>query len=319
MLTLRQHVAGLLQYRKVYFPSQEAALEISRSIQINEAVRLLGVFRDLGAPLHLVKHQERLTVWVDLSAGLEAVLRGMKKKSCRYEVHRAERMLDRVEIEINSARALRDFLPLYNGFADTKGPVPRLSPRRFKKFLVHSEVTMLYLDGRPLCCHLLLCDPEAGITQLLYSGSRRLETPAEAAACGALNRYLHWYEMQRCHARGLSIYDFGGIRYPEHPTARFKLSFGGSIVREHHYLLAGVPWLLKLADLFYGKFSKVIMPPSQNHAPERNATSVADDGAGKKPEAMFLCNPNGAARAGSTPGKSEPSSGDLKSVVTRAS
>jgi hypothetical protein len=253
MLAFECDIAGLFRYRKLYFASREAALEISRSLRLNEVVRLFGVFSDLGTPGHLIAHQQMLTAWVDLSAGPEQVLNGMKKKSCRYELRRAEKMLDRVTIEVNSPKALHDFLPLYNTFAVTKGPVPKLSPERLGEYVANGEALVLYLDEQPLCCHLMLCDREAGIARLLYSGSRRLESQEDSNACGALNRYLHWHEMLRYHARGFRTYDFGGIRSLTHPTARFKLSFGGSVVTEHYYLLGGVPWLTALGSKVYGR------------------------------------------------------------------
>lgn len=256
MLAFECEIAGLFRYRKIYFASRESALEISRSVRPNEVVRLFGVFSDLGRPRHLIAHQQMLTTWVDLSAGPEQVLNGMKKKSCRYEIRRAEKMLDRVKIEINSPRALRDFLPLYNTFAVTKGPVPKLSPERFEEYVANGEALVLYLDEQPLCCHLLLCDREAGIARLFYSGGRRLESQEDANACGALNRYLHWHEMRRYHAQGFHTYDFGGIRNLTHPTARFKLSFGGVAVTEHYYLFGGMPWLTTLGNLVYGRFFK---------------------------------------------------------------
>lgn len=176
----------------------------------------------------------------------------MKRKSCRYEIRRAEKMLNRVEIEINSAKANRDFLTVYNDFAKSKG-LPGVSSLRLQEYSAHGETLVLYLEGEPLCGHLLLCDAEMGIVRLLYSGSRRLETPSDAAACGALNRYLHWHEMQRYHALGFSHFDFGGIRDVEDNFSRFKLSFGGTVVTEHYYLFGGTPWVARLGNLVYEK------------------------------------------------------------------
>lgn len=238
MLITERLVFGLLHNRKVYFPNLEEALNICGSLGHNEILRLFGVTSDLGAPRFLVRHDKLLTIWVDLCVGPEGILRGMKRKSCRYEIRRAEKMLGRVAIELNTQRAMEDFLPVYNHFAESKGPVPKLSMQKFHDHLKHGEVFVLYLDGRAVCGHLLLCDAQAGIAKLLYSGSRRLESAEDAVACGALNRYLHWHEMQHYHAKGFAIYDLGGIRFPEHPTARFKLSFGGRVVSEHYYLFS---------------------------------------------------------------------------------
>jgi lipid II:glycine glycyltransferase (peptidoglycan interpeptide bridge formation enzyme) len=64
----------------------------------------------------------------------------------------------------------------------------------------------------------------------------------DPALCGALNRYLHWHEMQNYKACGIEWYDFGGIGHQApHQTKfnQFRLSFGGTIVSGHHYTFAG--------------------------------------------------------------------------------
>jgi hypothetical protein len=110
------------------------------------------------------------TVWIDLSAGPEAVLNDMKAKSWRHAIRRAEKMLGRVTIEIGSEKANRDFLAVYNGCTHAKG-LPGLSAC-WTQDSAHCEALLLYLDGKPLCSHLLLLDPEMSIVRLLYSGSR---------------------------------------------------------------------------------------------------------------------------------------------------
>lgn len=250
MVTIERRVGGLFLYRKVWFPSYEQALEISRSLRPNEIVRFFGASNDLGSLPRLVKHRRLQTARVDLSVGTEEVLKGMKKKSCRYEIRRAEKMLDQVEIEVNSAKAHCDFLRIYNDFAEAKR-IPRLPARWLAEYSPHGETLVLYLKGQPLCCHLVLCDLQTRIVRLLHSGSRRLQTPEDAAACGALNRYLHWHEMQRYHAKGFLTFDFGGIRHAADNFSRFKLSFGGAVVSEHYYLFGGTEWVARFGNLVY--------------------------------------------------------------------
>jgi len=252
MVTIERRVAGLLHYRKMWFPGYEQALEITRSLGPTDVVRFFAAPGKLYALPNMVKHRELQTARIDLSAGPTRVLSGMKKKSCRYEIRRAEKMLDLVEIEINSARAHRDFLQIYNGFAEIKG-IPRLPSRWLREYSAHGETLVLYLKGKALCCHLLLCDPETRIVRLLHSGSLRLQTAEDAAACGALNRYLHWHEMQRYHAKGFLTFDFGGIRHVDDNFSRFKLSFGGVVMPEHYYLFSGSQWIARLGNLVYEK------------------------------------------------------------------
>lgn len=251
MVTFQRQV-GLLKYRKIWFPNRERALEISRSLRSNEIVRFFGVAQELSPLPHLVKQRQLRTAWLDLSVGPEGMLKGMKRKSCRYEIRRAEKMLDRVEIEVDSERARNDFLVIYRDFCKAKG-LPSLPISRLREFSDHAETFVIYLDQKPLCCHLLLCDSESSIVRLLHSGSRRLQNPEHAAACGALNRYLHWYEMQRYHIQGFATFDFGGILMPDDDFSQFKLSFGAVVVAEYYYLVSGSEWVARLGNLFYEK------------------------------------------------------------------
>jgi Acetyltransferase (GNAT) domain len=249
MVTIERRVHRLLRYRKFWFPSPAQAMEISSSLRSDDVVRFFAVSPALDTPPHLVEHYGLRTVRIDLSAGSKAILDGMKRKSCRHELRRAEKMLGRVAIEIGSEKANRDFLAVYNNFTHAKG-LPGLNARWIQDNSAHCKTFTLYLDGEALCAHLLLLDPETSTLRLLYSGSRRLESPELATSCGALNRYLHWEEMQHYYAQEFKTYDFGGLGQPE-SIARFKLSFGGTVVTQHFYLLSGLEWVARAGKFLY--------------------------------------------------------------------
>lgn len=255
MVTILRRVGGLFRYRKAWFPAREEVLEISRSLRWNEVVRFFATPDDLPALPNLITRRRMLTLWVDLAASPDRILEGMKRKSCRYEIRRAEKMLDGVTIEVSSEKSRQDFLAGYNDFAQTKH-LRKLRPQWLREYLPHADTFVLYLRNEPLCCHLLIRDAARGIVRLLYSGSRRLETPEDAAACGALNRYLHWHEMQRYQAEGFITFDLGGIREPADPISRFKLSFGGVVVTEHYYLLSRAQLVARLGNLIYEKLPR---------------------------------------------------------------
>jgi hypothetical protein len=248
MVTIERRVHRFMRYRKFWFPSRSQAAEIGESLRANDVARFFAVSPALDNPPHLVERYLMPTLWIDLSAGPDAMLAGMKKKSCRNMIHRAEKMLDRVAIEVGSERSDRDFLRVYNEFTRAKH-LPPLSSRWIPENAGHSETLVLYLDGKALCGHLVLLDPETGIVRPLYSGSRRLESPEEAAACGLLNRYLHWHEMQRYGNQGFATFDFGGLGQAS--TARFKLSFGGIVLPQHYYLLSGLQWVANMGKVVY--------------------------------------------------------------------
>lgn len=139
--------------------------------------------------------------------------------------------------------AVSDFLELYNGLARAKGRVQRLSERTLRRYMAVADLRVLYLDGRPMCGHLMLADYESRRVVGVFTANRRLESANDAALCGALNRYLHWHEMQVYRGRGVEWYDFGGIGH-ESPLAakfnQFRLSFGGTIVSGQRYTFAGI-------------------------------------------------------------------------------
>lgn len=250
MVTIERRVHRLLRYRNFWYPTRAQAAAVRQSLLPNDVVRFFAVSPALHIEPHVVQQYNMRTIWIDLSAGPDAVWKGMSSKSCRCRIRRAERMLNRVKIEIGSEKANYDFLAVYNDFTRAKG-LPQLSARWIAENSGHCETLVLYLDGEALCGHVLLRDPESSIVRLLYSGSRRLESPELAAACGALNRYLHWQEMLRYHKQGFSTYDFGGVTHPKESISSFKWSFGGSVLTQHFYLLSGMPWVARLGQLAY--------------------------------------------------------------------
>jgi Acetyltransferase (GNAT) domain len=268
MVTIERRVHRLLRYRKFWFPTQAQAMEISKSLRPNDVVRFFAVSPAPDALLNVVEQYRIPTVWIHLAAGPAAVLHGMKRRSCRKEIRRAEKMLGRVVIERGSEKSDRDFLAVYNEFTQAKG-LPRLRARWVEENSAHCETFVLYLDGSALCSHLVLRDPETKIVRPLYSGSRRLESPEQASACGALNRYLHWHEMQRYYEEGYANYDFGGLG--EESIARFKLSFGGSILRQHFYLLSGMQWVAKLGKFVYERIRDGRTFQPDEHSPYESA------------------------------------------------
>jgi Acetyltransferase (GNAT) domain len=250
MVTIERRVHGVLRYRKFWFPGRAEAMEISNSIRANDLVRFFGVAPALDVVPHLVEQYKMPTLCINLAVGPQAILDGMSKKSCRYEIRRAEKMLSRVAIEIGSEKANRDFLTLYNEFNRAKG-LPQLAARWMQENSTHCETFVLYRDAEALCAHLLLRDSQTSVVRLLYSGSTRLASPEQALACGALNRYLHWQEMQRFHALGFRTFDFGGVGRPDESISRFKLSFGGTVLTQHFYLLSGMQWVARLGQWAY--------------------------------------------------------------------
>ncbi len=259
MVAFERTILRILRYRKVFFANEEETNRLVSSLASNEVLRMFGISHEIDNRPNLISRVRANTVVIDLTQGLDAILRAMSPKGCRYEIRRAAKLASQLDIAENSAAAQADFLSLYNCFARTKGPVPPLSRSRFEEFLPAADTFVLYLNGRAMCGRLVLVDNNPGVNRavMLHSCTRRLESKEDAALCGALNRYLHWHEIKRYAEQGLHYYDFGGIRDDTtHPVSRFKRSFGGEVSTTYSYVFAGVPAIGRLGHTLYRRFTK---------------------------------------------------------------
>jgi hypothetical protein len=238
---------GVFRQRRVFLATADEARQLTTKLGWREIVKFMWSEKPTVDSGFFVRETMTQTSLIDLSSGLEAVYRRMDPKSCRYEIRRAERLKEQVTVERNSQRAIEDFFTLYSRFARTKnGLLPVLSRAMLGDYLRIGEVFATYLDGVPMCGHLLFCDREGSTVRLKHSASARQEGPETARACGALNRYLHWHEFQVYAGEGIRTYDFGGIRHKGDPVSDFKLSFGGRIVPQWCSAHFGLPQLGKL-------------------------------------------------------------------------
>ena len=257
MVALERTILGIWRYRKVFFANKEETVRLSSSLGPSEVLRMFGITHEVKDQQNLVSSTRVATVIIDLTQGREAILRGMSPKGCRYEIRRAAKLANQIEIAENTPKAAEDFLALYNSFARDKGPVPRLSKSRFAEYRDVADTFVLYLEGRAMCGRLVLVDRNVKRAVMLNSCTRRLESKEDAALCGALNRYLHWQEMQKYETQGLQYYDFGGIRDdPTHPVSRFKRSFGGEVQTTYSYVFAGIPTIGRVGHALYQRFTR---------------------------------------------------------------
>ena len=251
MITISKPLLGIIPYAAVYYPTDEFVREATERLKPLQMVRLFFSQLDLADARCVVRHHISTTAWVDLTQPAEDIWKRVDARSSRFRIRRAEKLGDRVKIARNGAEA-HDFLPLYNEFAQKKGDISGISPKVLERFKGQTDIFMAYFDDKPMGGHVVLRDKEAGIARLLYSGSRRLEDRESAQVSGDLNRLLHWREMQIYKEEGLGLYDFGGVREdPADGIAKFKLSFGGTIVKEHSYLCAWAPKIAEVAQFAF--------------------------------------------------------------------
>jgi hypothetical protein len=179
------------------------------------------------------------TLWFDLSASCDALLRDMNKET-RYEIRRSEREGFLYEFNAHPNVEWADqFIEFFNRFADGKHLV-HANRARILGFLNHGALDLSRMraaSGDVLVWHAYIRTPKCA--RLLHSASLfRHVDKQTATAISLANRRQHWLDMQRFRDEGLRIYDFGGWYVGEADTEklrinRFKQSFGGEVV--HHY------------------------------------------------------------------------------------
>jgi Acetyltransferase (GNAT) domain len=182
--------------------------------------------------------RESVTSVVDLTQEPDSILGGMDAKSCRYEIRRAEKLGERLTLRRNDGAAARDFRRLLEGLIAHTRHVRPPSRRRYEQYRAVSDIAVAYVDGTPVAGHLVVRDPGARRTRLVFSASVRHEPGALQKLSGPVNRWLHWQELLLYREEGYGAYDFGGVN-PQSPIGRFKLSFGGEMERGTNVVLAG--------------------------------------------------------------------------------
>lgn len=154
---------------------------------------------------------------------------GRMKANTRNEIRRAEKEGCLFSIDDN----VRDFIPFYNAFCESKGFPDYVNAKRLAKYNT-LLVTRTTHCGAVLAMHVTLLDADSKTALLLLSGSQRLECGIDKKLIGWGNRYLHFKELEWLKANGYATYDWSGVCLDKNDTrysiGQFKLSFGGEIV-----------------------------------------------------------------------------------------
>jgi len=226
-------------------------------LRVNEIVRLNYNFPDPPNTSYLIESHPVSSVQIDLNRSREAIFDAINSTG-RNEIRAIEKLGNRVAIAANNEGVITDYLDVYNSFARAKGDVPPVTPSVVETYSRASDIFVLYLDGRPMCGHLTVRDDDAKRAYSLFCGNRRLESKADAAICGKLARYLFWHEICLYRARGMEIYELGGIAHND-LAARFntlKLSLGGQIVTEYCHTFSGSSSIARLVLLIYNRLRR---------------------------------------------------------------
>ena len=243
-----------LRDKLVFYPSQKELEELIKNLgnfeflKVKETDVVLSEDRSF-----LINRGEFRTAFIDLRKDLDDIWKEMDKSSCRYEINKAKKWEDKIEITINQKPDV--FLKLYNDFVKKKKHIFPLSKNRLADYLGVSDFFLCYLDKTPLVGHLLLRDDKEKIVRLMFSTSKRLDSKDYDKLTGPLNRYLHWYEFGYYKKHGIEIYDMGGIGSGKGKVGRFKLTLGGKKVKMNSYVFGKV--FIKTALRIYGFFQRI--------------------------------------------------------------
>jgi len=189
------------------------------------------------------------TTVIDLSQDLDTIWRKLKKRSCKYEIRRAEKIPH--DIIIN--RWDSQVYEFIRDFQRRKG-LSLLTRDGFLKLSRYGYLFAILSQGELIAVHIFLIDyPKRA--RLLISATTRRDEYRTRSLVSALNRKLHWYEIQFFKDRGFRIFDFGGINpSPASPTysiTLFKMSFGGYIVKYYNLWVSSSKMIRALGSWYF--------------------------------------------------------------------
>ena len=235
--------------RMVFFPGEDQVRRLAADLGPLSLVRIRQTDVEVTDP-NVIHSSVFRTACLDIAREDDALLAGMSKTS-RNEIHKVERLGERMRVVHGGTDLSATFLEMYRSFVRAKGHTHPLSARRLQEYLRVSELWIAYVDGEPVCGHLLLVDAEEGRTRFLYEANTRFGGEELARLHSPINRYLHLASFRNYRERGLRLFDWGGIGDGEGPVARFKLSLGGEPRQDRSYVLAGA-----VARVAYRAFSR---------------------------------------------------------------
>jgi hypothetical protein len=249
MIVIHKKLGGVIPHRVIYWPKEPVLAELAENLPLTHYARVEFANIDLDRGNCIVSHDLSLTLLIDLQRHLGAIYKDLIDNA-RIRIHKAEKLGNRLAVRRYSGgpdqdRLVHQFVHLYNDFLRGKPPelTAPVSLAREYSFFPNADLLLAYLDGEPICGHLNLIDRELGIVRLQDSANRRFHDRATARLAGIVNVYLHWYELETYRKEGFASYDFGSLGQADDSAGvnRFKMQFGGTIIRQHSYLLAGMP------------------------------------------------------------------------------
>lgn len=234
-----QKKRGVVRGTLAYFPDETEIRQLLDELPINGYLVAAQTTAEFEEGNHLVRKDTVRTTYINLNKTVDEIYKGMDSGSCRYRIKKAEKMLDKIHIELNTEKSYQDYLYIYNSFVMLSRHTYKMSNNSLNEQKNIADISVIYYDNMPMCGHLVFRDARIGRARLGFSGSRRHENKNISKLVGPLNRYLCWHEIKDYKSRGFNIFDFGGIGRAKGIDS-FKLSFGGNELVEYEYNFAGL-------------------------------------------------------------------------------
>jgi hypothetical protein len=247
--------------------------------------------RQRSAPLASCRCRSFYTVLISLRHPPGEVLGRMEEKTSRRIAEAQEKDKLRCErCDLANTGLLDEVEGMWNDFADAH-KTPRLERDwvdELRKAGALDLVAAKDPQGNVLAYHLVLLRPKRA-RQLIAISPYKEPSVNWRNAVSRANCLIHWHNFLRFKEQGLEDFDFGGW-YPGETDIRllginrFKLSFGGSIVREYdcdqpvtlkgRVLLKAAQWLGRLRQ---GRCSTGADSENKHHGiqPEEHKVSPA--------------------------------------------
>ncbi len=180
-----------------------------------------------------MRRKEFYTSHINLKEDIEQI-KGKFDKGTAYEIRRA--IKDGVVTEIFEDKS--KFINFFNDFAKAKGIKGTSS--NYNLFERDIVMTKAIFEDEVLVMHSYLVDDNRARLYMSCSKYLEIADKGKRALLGRANRYLHFKDIEMFKDNGLQIYDFGGYAKDTEDKYliginKFKLGFGGSIVKEYNY------------------------------------------------------------------------------------
>jgi len=189
---------------------------------------------------YIIFENEFYTTVIDLTKDLDEIWYKFDKKSTRYEIKKAMKFIDKIRILENEN--YEQFFKMGNEYyflkygINKKFNITEILSKKRNHYLL-----LAYYDNDLICGAFYIYDSKKERIRLNYSFSKYLFGKEYSHISSFLNKYLHWYAIQKFKNEGFKLYDFGGINLNKNSKTygitKFKLSFGGDIVKEYDYLI----------------------------------------------------------------------------------